>query len=316
MSKKSDIERWSEAVQRMNAGDLPALTVPWHVLLGEAVDVAKFFEKYWKTQTDAQKRVTRLGLESAVPKDSKKGDAARLGPKTAEEILSLQRATQEAHTRYLLTVEKNKSPRERGKFLLGEIWATLSFYFDDGVEDDKDEMLARIDAAHAGDPDTADALASALDDYALLGEKHRGALDGLGGFQAGYLDEARAVAAELRRLPAQAEAISRQAQEALLLRNKLAALLIERMGLVRSAARFVFRGQPEIVREVTSAYDRRKRAAARRAKAQPGPAATPSPASPSPVSPSPVSPSPVSPSPVSPSPVAPSPNVPAAPLGG
>ncbi|WP_437726007.1 hypothetical protein [Sorangium sp. So ce861] len=286
MTKKSDIERWSDVVQQMNAAELPANTVPLHVLLGEAVDVAKFFEKYWKTQIDAQKRVTRLGLESAVPKDSKKGDAARLGPKTAEEILSLQRATQEAQTRYLLTVEKNKSPRERGKFLLGEIWATLSFYFDDGVEDERDEMLARIDAAHAGDPDTADALASALHDYATLGEKHRDALDGLGGFKAEYLDEARAVAAELRSLPAQAEAISRQAQEALLLRNKLAALLVERMGLVRSAARFVFRSQPEIVREVTSAYERRKRAAARRSKAQPGPApAGPPPAAPSPAAP-------------------------------
>ncbi|WP_437962638.1 hypothetical protein WME76_46240 (plasmid) [Sorangium sp. So ce119] len=294
--KKSDIEQWSDVVQQMSAAELPALTLPLHVLLGEAVDVAKFFEKHWKTQIDAQKRVTRLGLESAVPKDSKKGDAARLGPRTGDEILSLQRATQEAHTRYLLTVETNKSPRERGKFLLGEIWATLSFYFDDGVEDEKDQMLARIDAAHAADPDTADALASALDDYALLGEKHRDALDGLGGFKAEHLDEARAVAAELRSRPAQAEAISRQAQEALQLRNKLAALLVERMGLVRSAARFVFRGQPEIAREVTSAYERRKRAAARRAKAQPGPAAPPSPASPSPA--------------------APSPEVPAAPLGG
>ncbi|WP_437939441.1 hypothetical protein [Sorangium sp. So ce341] len=89
-----------------------------------------------------------------------------------------------------------------------------------------------------------------------------------------------------------AEAISRQAQEALLLRNKLAALLVERMGLVRSAARFVFRSQPEIVREVTSAYERRKRAAARRSKAQPGPA------------------------PAAPPPAAPSPAVPAAPLDG
>ncbi|WP_438027568.1 hypothetical protein [Sorangium sp. So ce233] len=299
--KKSDIEQWSDVVQQMSVPELPALTLPLHVLLGEAVDVAKFFEKYWKTQIDAQKRVTRLGLESAVPKDSKKGDAARLGPRTAEEILSLQRATQEAHTRYLLTVETNKSPRERGKFLLGEIWATLSFYFDDGVEDEKDQMLARIDAAHAADPDTADALASALDDYALLGEKHRDALDGLGGFKAEYLDEARAVAAELRSRPAQAEAISRQAQEALLLRNKLAALLVERMGLVRSAARFVFRSQPEIVREVTSAYERRKRAAARRAKAQPGP--------------SPATPAPATASPATPSPATPSPAVPDAPLG-
>ncbi|WP_437984739.1 hypothetical protein [Sorangium sp. So ce117] len=103
---------------------------------------------------------------------------------------------------------------------------------------------------------------------------------------AAHLDEARAVAAELRSRPAQAEAISGQAQDALLLRNKLATLLVERMGLVRNAARFVFRGQPEIVHEVTSAYERRKRAAARRAKAT----AASSPATPAPAAPSPAAP--------------------------
>ena len=79
MTKKSDIERWSDVVQQMNAADLPASTLPFHVLLGEAVDVAKFFEKYWKTEIDAQKRVSRLGLESAVPKDSKKGESSPRG---------------------------------------------------------------------------------------------------------------------------------------------------------------------------------------------------------------------------------------------
>jgi hypothetical protein len=38
------------------------------------------------------------------------------------------------------------------------------------------------------------------------------------------------------------------------------------MQQVRAAARFVFRQKPKLVREVTSAYERRKRRASRRAK--------------------------------------------------
>jgi hypothetical protein len=41
-------------------------------------------------------------------------------------------------------------------------------------------------------------------------------------------------------------------------------MLMERMNTVRSAAQFVFRNHPSIVREVTSAYERRRRAAQRR----------------------------------------------------
>lgn len=60
--------------------------------------------------------------------------------------------------------------------------------------------------------------------------------------------------------------MSQKSRAALALRNKLMGLLVTRMSAVRAAARFVFRGQPEIVREVTSDYERRRRAAGRRTK--------------------------------------------------
>ena len=63
------------------------------------------------------------------------------------------------------------------------------------------------------------------------------------------------------------------AREAIALRNRLMTLLFDRMIRVRSAARFVFRGRPEIIREATSAYERRRRAAGRRAKEKNGSAA-------------------------------------------
>jgi hypothetical protein len=112
-------------------------------------------------------------------------------------------------------------------------------------------------------------LAGALDDYAHLAERYRDALDGLGGFSAAQIDESREVAAELRGRPAQVMVLSAEARQALDRRNKLAAVLLDRMSLVRAAARFVFRSAPEIVREATSTYERRKRAASRRAKSKP-----------------------------------------------
>lgn len=104
-----------------------------------------------------------------------------------------------------------------------------------------------------------------------LGEKYRSKIDGLGGFDAKMLDEAKVVAAELRDRPAIPVVLGDEAARALALRNRLAMLLAAKMNAVRSAARFVFRHRPEIVREATSAYERRRRAAARRNALRKGP---------------------------------------------
>jgi hypothetical protein len=276
MAKKNgELSQWTDFVQGRSLEQLPSINVPLHVLFGEAADVAKFFEKHWKNQVDDKGKVIRLGLESAVPKGARKARAGRLHARTGSEILSLQRATQVAQTCYLLAADhRSERPMARGQFLVGEIAAVLAWCFDDGIEDDKDEMLARVEAAHEGDPQTGDALAGALEDYAALADRYRKDLDGLGGFSAAHIDEAIALASELRGRPVHTATLSDEARQALDLRNKLAGLLLERMNLVRAAARFVFRGKPQIIRDATSAYERRRRAAARRAKpaAQPAPA--------------------------------------------
>ena len=67
------------------------------------------------------------------------------------------------------------------------------------------------------------------------------------------------------RIGAQNPSAEQRAQEH---RNRLAALLVRRMNRVRAAARFVFRNHSDIVREVTSTYERRRRAARRRHAAE------------------------------------------------
>jgi hypothetical protein len=259
----SDFDAWKDRAVQVTGGALPT-TIPLHVVFGEAVDVARFFARTWDTVRDpVSNAVTRLGLDSAA------GPKSRIAAQTGAEILSLQRAAQEAQTRYLLTVDPTgAAPRERARFLLGELTAVLEWYFDDGVHDENDDKLAALGNAHAGDPETMDALASALDDYAALAEPHRASLDGLGGFQAAYVDEAVSIAAALRNAPQVPVIMSEAAREAIKLRNQMVSLLWTRMSAVRAAAKFVFRDQPEMVREVSSAYERRRRAASRRAAAQ------------------------------------------------
>ena len=48
-------------------------------------------------------------------------------------------------------------------------------------------------------------------------------------------------------------------------RNRLATLLTDEVAKIRRAARFVLRHHPQIAREATSTYERRARAARRRA---------------------------------------------------
>ena len=231
--------------------------IPLHVLLGEAVDVARYFARYWKTIAEGD-TIVRHGLESV---------GSRLPASTGAEIMALTELAQDAQSRYRLSVRgpRGTDPVGRATYLAGEIDAAIAFLFDDGIEDEKDGKLAAIRTAHAETGTSANALAAELADYVKLASEHRAALDGLGGFDAALIGEAKELVAQLRE---HAPIESAEADGALDERNRLITLLQRRVGLVRAAARFVFRRDPAIIREVTSAYERRRRRKAP-AKAQP-----------------------------------------------
>ncbi|HEU4412186.1 MAG TPA: hypothetical protein VFS43_43490 [Polyangiaceae bacterium] len=250
------LERWAPEAQKLASSEMH-LAVPFHVLLGEAVDVARFHETYFASVGASDGQPARPGLDTVI--DERRGMTASTG----EDILSLREATQQAHARYLIVSSPaGAAPVKRGRFVVGEIAAALGYLF--GGEGARAAQLAALRAAHAGGPRSADALAAALEEYAALGEAHRGEIAGLGGFDPGLLDEAREVARALRERPAAAAAPGDEVARALALRNRLATLLAAKMNAVRAAARFVFRHRPEIVREATSAYERHRRAASRR----------------------------------------------------
>ena len=251
--------------------------MPINVLMAEAVQVAGVLAEYWKARVEPRtKKTLRPGLESLRrPASKNKPEGATTGveltPTLQDDILSLQRATQQAHASFLLAsrgVEANDSV-ERGQFILSELKHTLEELVDDGVDNEDDEALARVAREHADDGSSAAELAQSLDDYQALAARHRDDMDGLGGFDAALIDEASEVATALRqpRDPATRES-SEEAKAARLLRDRLATLLQQRIGRVRRAGAFVFRHHPEIARLVTSNYQRRRRAEARRKKAQ------------------------------------------------
>lgn len=238
------------------------IPVPIHVLKGEAIDVAKFFDTYVHT-VKPQKNGTggRVGLDSIFDKNKS------FTAETGDDIRSLERALHEADTAYRQSFSPTAvAPWDRAVHIIDELSAVLEWYFDDGVEDEKDAQLAAVKKAHKETPDSADALASECEDYAALARPHRAKLAGLGGFDAALIDEADTVAAQLREHPT-TPAVNAATQDALTLRNQIANLLYARMSLVRAGARFVYRNEPSIVREATSAYERRRRAANRRAAA-------------------------------------------------
>lgn len=262
----ADMEKWSAEAEKIRETDAP-LSVPLDVLVSEAVDLAKFVKTYWEPTSE------RPGLTSA---------GGKLSLATADEILSIRAAVQEAETGFLLSVETREPASkviERGKFVLNEITATLEWLLDDDVTEEADHQLAALKQAHEDDTGRAGVLAQVLHDYATLARPLAPRMGAVGGFDPALIDEAFRLVDELGGVSAKPPALNDKAQHALRLRNRLIRLLQGRVALVRAAARFVYRAHPEIARQTTSAYERRRRAESRRralvGKAKPSVGAVP-----------------------------------------
>ncbi len=138
---------------------------------------------------------------------------------------------------------------------------------DDDVEEPADAQLAALQAFHAQSGQRSSALHQALSDYSALAESLKDRLIEVDkAFDAATIAEARELSAKLAAAPAAAPPGQAEVKNAVLVRNGLLSLLMGKIALVRKGAARVFRGFPETYREVTSTYERRKRAAARRAK--------------------------------------------------
>lgn len=268
---KADIDRWRKDAMELPKGEFK-IGVPFDTFLGEAIDVAKFHGNRWAAVRDGESNVVFPGLEMAV---GKKGKAKKaLTGKTGADIRSLHDAVQTADTDYLFAIQKGtRAPMAEARACLSFLDSHLTWLFDDGVEDENDTKLSTLEERF-DQPTTSDRMASALRAFAALAEEHKAELAEFETWKDAKLGEATALAAQLDESPnAGAAAVNQNASSALDLRDRLARLLQERVRLVRGAANFVFADHPEVRKEATSAYERRRRAANRRAKTDGSPPA-------------------------------------------
>lgn len=250
------LEELEKEAASLPESDVATLRLPVPVLQGEGADVAAFWDMYWEPIEEPKtKALLRPGLMLA---------GSHLERDLSDEIRVLVRALGDAQTDYLLAVSAgDDDPTPRARFVLSELMEAIDFLLDDGVEDDRDAQLAALSAAHEN-IDSQDDLAAALDDFATLGKTLESELEALGTVDVKLIDEALELAAAVRTLSAP----KGPKEQAVLLarRNRLAALLYTKMRRARRAASHVFRHHAEIRKLCTSTYERRRRAASRRAQ--------------------------------------------------
>lgn len=248
----SHYDRWYAEAMALHATENP-LRLPYDIALKEAGQVASFLFKHWEPTAGLP------GLERVK---------ARLPKSTGDDIVSLVHATQEAQTKLLLLVDPVVVDQgERARFLVDELESVLEFLLDDDVTEEADTQLAALKAFHAQSGQRSSVLHQALSDYAALAESLQARLVEVDeAFDAALITEAKALGVKLAAAPAAPPPAQEAVKSAVLARNGLLRLLGGKVALVRKAAAHVFRGFPETYREVTSTYERRRRAATRRAK--------------------------------------------------
>jgi hypothetical protein len=252
-----DYERWLPLASALQAAN--PLRVPYDVALREAAQASAFVARYWEP-ADGRPNLSRV--------------KTRLPFRVAEEIRSLIKATQEAQTRLLLLVDPLVlDVGERARFVVDELESALSFLLDDDVHEPADDQLAQIKAFHAQDGQRSAALAQSLKDYATLAvELESRLIDADTEFDPKLIPEARDLAERL--IHGAAPGSSDEVLAVTRVRNGMLTLLQERVNSVRKTAH-VFRARPDILREVTSAFERRRRNAIRRKRDDEAPRSAP-----------------------------------------
>ena len=251
--KNLEMEKWSSAAEQIE--DPPPLGTPLRVLYDEAGRLAEATRLFWKHTGD------RPGLENAGP---------RLRPGIADELLTLTRAVQEAQERYVDLISHEMNPSElvdRAEALLIELAHVLEWHEwredDDESFEHRSVYAAREIAREAG---SASELGFALYDYACAAQTRMEALRKINGFDPAVAEEALEVSKRIVDVDQTTLDQSDPIRRAIRARNRLVVLLERRMRLVRAAARFVFRDEPEVLDEFTSDYENLRQAAQFRVK--------------------------------------------------
>jgi hypothetical protein len=253
--RTNDADRWAKESAALDGSKNP-LKIPYDVALKEAAGLAGFIRLHWEPTGDVP------GLKRVKN---------RLPLSMADDLVSLVADVGKAQTELLLLVDPAVVKHgERARFVVDELESAIAFTLDDDIHEAADDQLAQLQEFHAQDGQRSSALAQALRDYGALATTLKARIVAADAeFDTKLLAEASTLAATLDAEAADpATGKSPAAKDATVKRNQRLALLMQKVALVRKVGGHVYRRHPEVLREMTSAYDRRRRAAARREKAK------------------------------------------------
>jgi hypothetical protein len=226
-------------------------SVPLHVLLGDAVDLAAFVEAHYEPVVVGHALVP--GLASVEPE-------IEITRETARELIELQRAIAYVHSEHGVRSDTmGANPLARADRILAELRASLAFLLEGSGDAEGEHTLRRLrEAARASR--AHDAVAMVLEGYVALASRYEPRLAAIG-VSEGLLDDAIAEAHVLRLRSANRIRATHGDEDMIRLRNRLIAALNARLRLVRRAIRYVFREHPELASHAASGYSRIRRAA-------------------------------------------------------
>jgi hypothetical protein len=254
MMAKFTADYWIEQSKSVRSSENP-LRIPFHVYLDEALSVAKFVKDRYQPKNNLP------GLQRV---------SARVSLDLIEEITTLVETIQSLQVQYLLLADPVVADLgARARLVIDELESALSYLLDDGVEEIADHQLSNLRDAKSQDGERSSSLAQYLQGYGTLAKQLKDRLVVLDAeFEVGLIDEALELSKTVRERVVTEESDSVEAKEKIATRNRLLRLLHEKVQKVRDAAAYVFKRHPEIIRDATSAYERQRRNAAKKALAE------------------------------------------------
>jgi hypothetical protein len=251
-----DLDRWASTAKKL-------LTVPNNpqktsldIAFQEAVRAALFLNTYWKPQgkLPGLEGTTSLTLEASA------------------ELISIVRAVQQAQLELWLEQEipplvDELHPEKRARKAITELDAVFDHLLKSTLAEEERSMLQRATATRETERRGENPLQVVLMSYADTAERLRPRLEPLAAsFDLASITEARALIEGLDIFLIE-EARAQERREA---RRKLfyqlLSLMQARVQQIRTAATFVFRKRATILRQVTSAHQRKRRAQQKRKK--------------------------------------------------
>ena len=254
MIKNNSEINWNKEYKKYNP--IETLSMPLNVFLDEASKAAGFVDSYFEPKNGL------AGMKSAAP---------LITEHTSEEILSLVEAVSKAHNTYLknrVDKESNVGIGKKVRAWLKEMRTIMAFAFWPEPGDREKESAYRALMELNRDARTRRhtrivELSQDVMNYLLLAQKYDRFLKGVPGYDQALLDRGKWFDENMTHVFRGRPAPSKTAATALDQRKRLCTALQQRVRAVRTAAKFVFRDHPGVVKEVTSSFERTRRAKSR-----------------------------------------------------